>query len=827
MEAAMSKEKYKNARRRFRLLKHPMSLVVVLCMLCFAEVQSDDTDLLGSGQVHALGFAAPGSVSDAANRLQSSDEIYYILLRSDNGPSWRGNLKRYRLGTDNKVYDDNDSLAIDSSTGFFTSGSRSFWGSTNDGNSATSGGMAAHLSQDRLVVSNITGDSNVTLNTSGNHVSESNSGITTEILALAGSAAATNRTNVLRWARGVDVDDEDSDGSSSDNRTSIGDPLHTQPKVITYFKNSTGSVVDRTVYFTTNDGFAHGVNTDNGSTEFSFIPKELLVNLKIYKDNLAEGADYDTGPSSNGGCVWNYKIPGKCIPDVWCSYQYRLFDIHLSESCRLIAPGSDGDCNWDYGAARCQNGEFCEYRYRFGDTNLDQSCRVRSSPQLPPPTVDSLPVKVYGMDGPMMVWINDANGDGDILQANNGPPDSGEHAYLYLSMRRGGSNIYALDVTRRNSPVLKWVIRGDKDKNRQADSTSLNPDFPELGQTWSAPVLAKVRFNGSERQVLFFGGGYDQDADEQTTIGNNDIGRAIYMVDASTGQKLWSAGISGTNLNLSNMNYSIPADLAVIDIDRNGLTDYFFAADIGGQVWRFDVNQSNSGAGNFATGGRIAKFSGSSQADARRFYEGPDVSLSRSVEHLNIVVGSGFRAKPLGTQVNDRLYVFRDPNIYNAPSSYNYSGSSIINESALYDATANLVQQGNASQRATALSSLGSQKGWYIRFETSGEKLLGRPVVFNNVLTFTTYAPGGGGSNFLYVLNIDNGSAVLDLDGDSSVVKGDRKRQLQYSTLSPAPAILNRNSEGADICVGGECFQDILREAGSIPFHKTFWRENQ
>ncbi|WP_172806857.1 pilus assembly protein [Endozoicomonas arenosclerae] len=415
----------------------------------------------------------------------------------------------------------------------------------------------------------------------------------------------------------------------------------------------------------------------------------------------------------------------------------------------------------------------------------------------------------------MAIWVNDLNKDGDILQSANGATDSGEHVYVYLTMRRGGRNIYALDVTRRNDPVLKWVIRGG------------SSDFSELGQTWSSPTLAKVRFNGVERQVLFFGGGYDPATDTQTSIGNNAMGRVIYMVDAGTGQKLWSAGIGGTNLNLSNMNYSIPGDLAVIDIDRNGLTDYFFAADIGGQVWRFDVNQGNSGGGNFATGGRIANFSGSSQADARRFYEGPDVSLSRSVDHLNIVVGSGFRAKPQSTQMNDRLYVFRDTNIYNAPGSYNYNGSSIITESNLYDATANLVQQGNASQRAAALSSLGSQKGWFIRFETSGEKLFGRPTVFNNVLTLTTYAPGGGGANFLYVLNIDNGSAVLDLDGNSSVVKGDRKRQLRYTTLSPAPTIINRNSEGADICVGGECFQDILREAGSVPFHKTFWRENQ
>ena len=82
--------------------------------------------------------------------------------------------------------------------------------------------------------------------------------------------------------------------------------------------------------------------------------------------------------------------------------------------------------------------------------------------------------KAYGLDGNVMAWINDANGDGDLL-------DTGEHVYLYFGMRRGGKYIYSLDVTDRHVPKLRWIIEGG------------TGDYAELGQTWSAPNIEKIK----------------------------------------------------------------------------------------------------------------------------------------------------------------------------------------------------------------------------------------------------------------------------------------------------------------------------------------------
>ena len=77
----------------------------------------------------------------------------------------------------------------------------------------------------------------------------------------------------------------------------------------------------------------------------------------------------------------------------------------------------------------------------------------------------------YGLDGSLSVFTNDTN--------NNVVVDGQEKAFLYVGMRRGGNNIYALDITDRHEPKLAWVIRGGDNGT---------PGFENLGQTWSRLV---------------------------------------------------------------------------------------------------------------------------------------------------------------------------------------------------------------------------------------------------------------------------------------------------------------------------------------------------
>ncbi|MGE9761293.1 PilC/PilY family type IV pilus protein [Pseudomonas sp. PDM20] len=294
--------------------------------------------------------------------------------------------------------------------------------------------------------------------------------------------------------------------------------------------------------------------------------------------------------------------------------------------------------------------------------------------------------KRYGMDGQMEMSVTYG-----ALSTNQARTVT--QATLYAGMRRGGRNYYALDVSPSSTsgpvsitPKLKWVIKG-----------GTSTGFEKLGQTWSTPKQAKVKFNGSNKNVLFFTGGYDtnQDTESPNTPTNDTVGNALYMVDADTGALLWHAGVTtetSANLKIATLTNSIPADPTLVDSTGDGLIDTIFMADTRGQVFRIDLNTGNAGASNFATGGRIAALGGATAAENRRFYNAPDVSLIRErggKTYFTIALGTGYREHPLNEDTVDRFYVLRDNNVYAAPSSY-----TTLTESSLVDVTSvNLTSQ--------------------------------------------------------------------------------------------------------------------------------------
>lgn len=423
----------------------------------------------------------------------------------------------------------------------------------------------------------------------------------------------------------------------------------------------------------------------------------------------------------------------------------------------------------------------------------------------------------YGLDGPLSSWFNDVNGNG-LLLATNGSVEAGEHVYLYQGMRRGGKNYYALDVTNRAAPKLKWVIKGG------------SGTFSELGQTWSTATKAKVKLNGTDKDVLIFGGGYDTAEDSNATAQNDTTGRAIFMVDANTGAKLWQAGPTGSanganpDLLLTSMTNSIPADINVIDMNGDGYADRMYAADMRGQVWRFDINITNTGTANFASGGVIARIGDTTTEGNRRFYSAPDVAFSKLKTHLDIAIGSGYRAHPLDTTIRDAFFVIRDTNVYKP--AVDGSGNPVYTAatlSDLYDASSNIIGQGSAAEISAAKTSLASKKGWYIWLQEPanssfiGEKSLSKSLMISGKVIFSTYTPiatatgacsPSQGRALTYVLNVIDGTPVYNLDASSTgLVRTDRTLSLVRGGIAPEPSLI-LNENGAVLLVGTEKIND-------------------
>ena len=243
---------------------------------------------------------------------------------------------------------------------------------------------------------------------------------------------------------------------------------------------------------------------------------------------------------------------------------------------------------------------------------------------------------VYGLDGDLVVrTVNDST------------------TYLYMGMRRGGNSYYALDVSTKASPTVLFEIAGG------------TTGFEKLGQTWSRPVVSKVKIGSTTKNVLIFGGGYDEDQDSKTVRSADNIGNAVYIVDADTGALLWTASNAGADLNMAEMTYSIPARIAVVDRDNDDLADHLYVTDMGGQLFRIDLYNGESGS-DFAKGGLLADFGGASAVDARRQYYSADVAeISLANEHYYAVaLGTGYRAHPLNTTIQDKFYMVKDTGVY-------------------------------------------------------------------------------------------------------------------------------------------------------------------
>ena len=389
---------------------------------------------------------------------------------------------------------------------------------------------------------------------------------------------------------------------------------------------------------------------------------------------------------------------------------------------------------------------------------------------------------IYGVDGATRIWINDINDDGDLN-------DSGDFAYAYFGLRRGGSSYYALDVTDRTSPKFLWSI------------SSADADFSELGQTWATPVKTVVNIDGTPTHVLLISGGYDddQDADTSGITGERAVdsqGRVIYMVDAQSGSLLWNIDISDD----ANMKYSIPATLAVADTTQESYANQFYVGDMGGQVWRFDIHNGESLDDDFITGQVIADLSeDSSLIHARRFYSSPDLGIIQSggVSYMAVTIGSGWRAKPLDALVSDNMYMLRIPLPYDP-----LTGFTALTQSDLYDATDDVIGDKediieNPSSTALQISdakaaivveeaAIATADGWFIEMEQgAGEKVLSKPLILNGEVAWASYEPSFDidlttctptlGIARGYSVNVQNASRTYDFT-DANVNGGNPTR---------------------------------------------------
>ncbi|TMP02225.1 pilin biogenesis protein [Pseudoalteromonas sp. S3178] len=243
-------------------------------------------------------FSSPTVASNNVDQTRSREAIYFTMFYPETGARWGGNLKKLAMSGSTIVDSDgNEAIGDD---GLIKEDARTFWLPSNksaDGNLVAQGGVNSFLST-------LDGQGRKLYIDSGGRIVDFTFDKVKEILnivseTLGGLIPGTDISislNDINWARGIDVDDEDSDGSYVDQRSDIfGDPLHSKPVSIDYGNG------DIRILVGTNAGFLHMFNDkgDSVEEEWAFTPAELLKNIPALRSNQANSKVYGMdGPIS-------------------------------------------------------------------------------------------------------------------------------------------------------------------------------------------------------------------------------------------------------------------------------------------------------------------------------------------------------------------------------------------------------------------------------------------------------------------------------------------------------------------------------------------------
>jgi type IV pilus assembly protein PilY1 len=500
-------------------------------------------------------------------------------------------------------------------------------------------------------------------------------------------------------------------------------------------------------------------------------------------------------------------------------------------------------------------------------------------------------------DGSPKIYAKDVDGDGRIA--------AGDKAYVVFGMRRGGRVLYALDISDRDRPSFMWKVDNTTTGFEELGETWSVPDFARMrasadpvvvfgagydpvandqltmtlirsgttatvttpidhgyatGEEVSVSGAREAPYNGTKtitvtgaRSFTFtVAGSPASPATGNLRVESNraaSMGRGVFFVNARTGALLRSftpAASAGDNTQVSGMDFSIPSDATPVnvDLDSGGYVDRLYLGDLGGNVWRFDIDSASPTAW---TAVKFADLTNGAIPRRKIFFPPAAVKQEFLGQRFDaIYVGTGDRENPLRSDNVDMMVMIKDfetglTSSRTSPVVFS-AGTGATN---FYDLTANLVQFGSAAEKETARQAIKDTAGWFVRLETggvAGEKVVNAPSVFFNVLRFATYSPlasasacvpPGKGTN--YSMSALDGRIVTDTNHDGVVTTSDSRSSPDVSKgfASDDTLVFNKTPGGGGggggddttifhmVCSDGPCRLEAIGRVGAG--QRVYW----
>ena len=356
---------------------------------------------------------------------------------------------------------------------------------------------------------------------------------------------------------------------------------------------------------------------------------------------------------------------------------------------------------------------------------------------------------------------------------------------LIGGLGKGGRGYYALDVTTPtasseadavskvlwefpNSATAGTVVSLTTPTGTTAEAFTMAVN--KIGYTFGLPLVVKTRAHG---WVALVTSGYNNGSD----TGGDGHGY-LFVLNARTGKLLHAfdtgVGDSGATNGPSGL-AQISAFVTTVNYDETA--EYVYGGDLLGNVWRFDLNNSDSSQWKLKRLAQLVDAGSPAKPQPVTTYpELARVSVAGSLKRF-VYVGTGlyFGDSDITGSAGANAHAGQTQTMYGLVDDLsNPTGATAV----ITPLRSNLVQQtltdSVTNERVTSSNpvSYATKKGWYVDMPETGERINTSPVLALGSLVFTSNIPTSdvcspGGSSWLNILDYKTGSIVTGLTSSS------------------------------------------------------------
>jgi len=378
--------------------------------------------------------------------------------------------------------------------------------------------------------------------------------------------------------------------------------------------------------------------------------------------------------------------------------------------------------------------------------------------------------------------------------------------YLVGSLGRGGVGVFGLDVTNPGTFGASNVLW---DKTGSASAPA------DMGNVISEPLISKLN-SGVTAAVVANGP-------------NSSTGTAsLFIINLDTG-----ATIAELNTSTSNNGLSAPR---AVDVNADGLVDFFFAGDLQGNLWRFTVSDTSP------TNWTVNKVFTAQDASSnpQPISSAPGVARDPDTGNIWVFFGTG-RYITSTDQASTSVQTY-----YGIVVGPNGSTNTNVARSSLQQRTIDVVDA-TTGRRAFEPAGAGidaGKLGWYIDLNNpagKGERVISAPLLIGSDLIFSSIVPpsaatvnscDAGGSGYVNALDAFSGKSlstpffdlvaptITDSSGNVLAVGS-----LPIAAGMPTAPIIIGNQLVVGDSSGGTPTSVGINSPGSSSTRRVSWRE--